>query len=187
VVSAATKDGWTLALHVDEKRDANCTTYSSNSTNVGEVWVTGGFSVVTQNRTGNNCCQWQYKLCRLDSKKFSLTGYKTVRLKAHLTMYAQHYVEPGGWRGKINLSLISTVPGSPSLFDVVSEQLYADFNGSTTVEKDIDVSLANAIGYPEATVRLTIEVSGGCGGSGANLVWNDVYVKLADIKIVTTR
>ena len=41
-------------------------------------------------------------------------------------MYAQHYIEPGGWRGKISLSLISNVPGSPSLFDVVNEQqLYA--------------------------------------------------------------
>jgi hypothetical protein len=33
------------------------------------------------------------------------------------------------------------------LFSVVAEQLYADFKGSTALEKDINVSLANAIGY----------------------------------------
>jgi hypothetical protein len=53
------------------------------------------------------------------------------------------------------------------------------------VETDIDVSLANAFGY-KATILPKIEVTRGCGGSGANL-WNDVHVKLNDLKIVAAK
>ena len=61
-------------------------------------------------------------------------------------MHAEHYVEPGGVRGNINLSLIAVVPNSPSLFDVVNEQLPRGCRRLDDGRKKIDVSLANATG-----------------------------------------
>jgi hypothetical protein len=186
VLSAATSDGWSMTLHGTERRDANCTTYTFDSTNIGDVWIAGGFSVVTQSRTGNNCCQGQYKYCRIESKRFDLSGYTKARFRATLRMYSEHYVEPGGWRIHTLLGLKSNVPNSPGL-DLINEDLYAEFAGETLVEKNIDVSVENAIGYKEASISMSFEVSGGCGGTAPDFLWNQVYVELTDLKIVATK
>lgn len=57
------------------------------------------------------------------------------------------------------------------------------YGGTLLLEKDIDLSLENAIGYKAATIAIGARVEGGCGDVNPT----DVYAELAGLRIVGTK
>ncbi len=182
ILSAATSDGWTCHFYITEVSGPSCEYYRQyESERIEDFWIPGGFRVATRSARATDCCNSQGKRGTITSGKIDLSGYETVRLKTHLTFYEDHWVS--GTYGEIRVTLYSNVPNTPDLLRVIDEHFVAVSGLPTLIEKDIDVSLENAIGYKEATIEIRINVNGGCGG-----YWlNDLSVEVGNFRIVGTK
>jgi hypothetical protein len=186
VLSARTSDGWTCHFYIDETSTPyNCAGYyrQYESERIEDFWIPGGFRVLTHSTRGPayDCCSYQKKEGKIMSGKINLSGYKTLRLKTHLKFDADSYTNPGGYCD-VYVTIHSNVPNTPDLLGVINEYFSARQGPVYTIEKDIDVSLENAIGYKEATIEIRVKLMGGCGGLN-----NDHSIELGDFRIVGTR
>lgn len=185
VLSAASSSGWTVEdFFVEEKTGADCEYHSYHSTEIGSVWIPGGFSLVTQSQPGLNCCDYERKNCQLTSKKVDLTPYKTARIQGKIRFYNEHYFDGAGVDALIKVYVVSNVPGSPELTVVYRSSVISPAQGETVSEESFDVSLENALTYREASVLIYMGVQGGCVGSYPDYRPNQMSLALQGIRIV---
>lgn len=179
ILSAETSDGWSCHFYISERSGPRCEYYRQyESERIEDFWIPGGFRISTRSDRGTDCNNYQEKRGTITSGKIDLSGYETVRLKAHLTFYEDHQA---GY-GEIRATLYSNVTNTPDLVGIINERFHAE-TGGVPIEKDIDVSLENAIGYKEATIVLQFRVYVDCGG----YVLNNLFLEVGNFRIVGTR
>ena len=79
----------------------------------GRDSIPGGFRVLSHSTRGTDCCDSQFKDGTITSKKLDLSGYATLRFKAHLTLYIQRDIRYKACR--MIVRLYSNIPNTPDL------------------------------------------------------------------------
>jgi len=111
---------------------------------------------------GQNPSTWR-------SRRIDLTPYGSVRLRCAMTLpTAAHVV--------FDLFLESNVPGTGDLEILRVQYLPA------VADSVIDLSLENALGFREASLRVHIQ-----GGAETTFPWRAVRLTAADLQVIATR
>ncbi len=184
VLSAESSSGWTCDIFVSSYSGPTCTQNTYHSTAIGDFWISGGFRIFVHSAPGNGCCNAQMRDGSITSAKMDLRGYKTLRLKGHLTLY---FERSSAGESSMAVWLLSNVPNTPDL-ELLSEEIVPYQSGELLLEQELDVSLENAIGYGEATLFIRTHVDGAMGDpSCAGGQPMDVYARISNLRIVGSK
>jgi hypothetical protein len=155
-----------------------CYPTERHNADVGEILSNGVFGfhgeAVPCGSHSQDCVPSSLLAVLHSSQRIDFSRYSAARLRCSIrSAGAQEYEGVGGLTfSSVTVSILSNVPGTPNLNNVV--QAYAIHDTTTT---PFDVSLENALSFREATVELRIEAACRCGHTGSGYSWDPLVYR----------
>lgn len=182
VVDASDVTAWTADIRVTGRGEW-CSSMSESSTDIHEVWQSGVFRSTAHTEgspVSASCCMNRRQDATIRSARtYDLTPYHAARVQCRIRVLSTYYQ---GWEGvhRATFTVRSNVPGSPDLNMFIK-------GVNPPYEDTVDLSLANALTYQEATFELLLQAGGYCGGEAGSWIGGDVSVEVLDFKVVGER
>lgn len=171
VISMANKSSWTF----QENGTTRPYSYWDNGTFRCSVDIYG---------TPPNCSSLNRSYSALSANRINFTQFKECRVQFRAHARTIHYSWTGGALARVSMVIRSNTPRAPDL-EVMEQVLHSEYQQVSELDETFDISLANALGFSEATVSVYLQTT--LNEPGTAPCQSESLIEVSGFKIVGKR